>query len=253
MQDSAVAIVQAAPAAQIKETFCRGAQIVRGHAALHGSRTVAVAIATMPSPRPVKPSFSLVVALTATRVYGNAGDRRNARAHGVAVRSNARRLAHNGHVEMRDHAGARAHALAGEGEKALGRGAAPLRIARRKVRADVAVGKRAEDGVDERVQRDVGVGMSGEPARMRDAHAAEHDVIAVGEGVNVETVSRAHVGKRGRAQDFSANKIVLGGQLHVGGLSGEHVDAMAGPFGERGVIGKILKAPPRPRAGGRRR
>ncbi len=35
---------------------------------LHGKRTVALAKATMPSPRPVKPIFSLVVALTATRV-----------------------------------------------------------------------------------------------------------------------------------------------------------------------------------------
>ena len=62
---------------------------------------------------------------------------------------------------------ARAHALAGEGEKAVGGGAPPLRIARRKVRADVAVGERAENGVDQRMQRDVGVGMSGDAARMR--------------------------------------------------------------------------------------
>ena len=87
--------------------------------ALHGNRTVAVAIATMPSLRPVKPSFSLVVALIATRRERNAGDRGDARAHGVAMRRNLRRFAHNGHVEMRNHAAARAHPLAGESEKAV--------------------------------------------------------------------------------------------------------------------------------------
>src|SRR5690606_26338836 len=37
------------------------------HHSLHGRRTVAVAIAAMPSPRPMKPSFSIVVAFTLTR------------------------------------------------------------------------------------------------------------------------------------------------------------------------------------------
>src|SRR6185295_4293952 len=45
---------------------CDEQSLVRHHLP-HGRRTVAVAWATMPSPRPVKPSFSLVVALTATR------------------------------------------------------------------------------------------------------------------------------------------------------------------------------------------
>src|SRR5262249_56166234 len=37
------------------------------HGAPHGSRIVAVAMAAMPSRRPMKPSFSLVVAFTPTR------------------------------------------------------------------------------------------------------------------------------------------------------------------------------------------
>ena len=65
--------------------------------------------------------------------------------------------------------------------------------------ADIAVGERAEDRVDQRVQRDVGVGMSGDAARMRDAHAAEHDVIAVAEGVHVETAAGAHIAERRHA------------------------------------------------------
>ena len=131
------------------------------HSVLQGSRTVAVANATMPSPRPVKPIFSLVVALIATRSIDDAGDLGDARAHGVAVRADARRLAHHGDVEMRDPPAARAHALDRERQEPVGGGAAPLRIAGRKVHADVAVGERAEDRVDQRVQHDVGVGMAG--------------------------------------------------------------------------------------------
>ena len=38
--------------------------------------------------------------------------------------------------------------------------------------ADITVGKRAENGVDERVEDDVGVGMARQAAAVRDAHAA---------------------------------------------------------------------------------
>ena len=44
--------------------------------------------------------------------------------------------------------------------------------------ADVAVGERAEDRVGERMQRDVGIGMAGELARVRDLHAAEPHMVA---------------------------------------------------------------------------
>ena len=68
-------------------------------------------------------------------------------------------------IEMGDAAAARGHALDGELQEAVGRRAAPLRIARRKMRADVAVGERAEDGVGQRMQTDIGVGMAGEGLR----------------------------------------------------------------------------------------
>ena len=51
------------------------------------------------------------------------------------------------------------------------------------MRADVAVGERAVDRVGERVQRDVGVGVAAERLRMRDADAAQPDMVAGREGV----------------------------------------------------------------------
>ena len=92
------------------------------------------------------------------------------------------------------------------------------------------------------MKNDVGVGMSGEATRMRDADASEHDMIAVAEGVHVEAVAGAYVGERRHAYGFGADEIVIGGEFHVGGLAGENRDAMPGPFGKRGVVGKIVAA-----------
>ena len=146
------------------------------------------------------------------------------------MRRDARRFAHDGDVEMRDHAAAGAHPLAGEGEEAIRRRAAPLRIARRKVLADVAFGERAEDGIHQRMQRDVSIGMPGHAARIWDTDAAEHDVIAVGEGMDVEAVAGAHVGERRHAQRLGAGEIVVGGELHVAGFAVEHAARDARPI-----------------------
>src|SRR5215217_4968824 len=56
-----------ARAAEVEHARGGGVHRLVDHAALHGSRIVAVAMATIPSRRPVKPSVSLVVALIATR------------------------------------------------------------------------------------------------------------------------------------------------------------------------------------------
>ena len=74
-----------------------------------GSRTVATACAAMPSPRPVKPSCSVVVALTLTRSGGEPEDLGDARNHGLAVRADLRPLADDRHVERGDAAALGAH------------------------------------------------------------------------------------------------------------------------------------------------
>ena len=103
------------------------------------------------------------------------------------------RRVYDGHVEMGDHAGPRSHPFAGEGKETIGRDTLPLRVAGREMLTDVAFGKRTENGVDQRMQRHVGIGMPGHAARMRNAHAAEHDMIAVGESVHVKAVPGAYV------------------------------------------------------------
>ena len=222
VQDSAVARRKPRARKRSSTRLAAGASSRSITQALHGSRTVAVAMATMPSPRPVKPSFSLVVALTATRAAGMPA----IAAMRARIASRCGEMRGASHtmrdVEMRDHAAAGAHAFAGEGEKAVRRRAAPLRVARRKVLADIALGERAENGVDQRMQRDVGIRVAGHPARMRNADAAEHDVVAIDKGVHVEAVPGAHIGERRHAQGFGAGEIVVGGQLHIAGFALEH-------------------------------
>src|SRR6185312_5026058 len=58
----------------------------------------------------------------------DAGKLRDARAHGVAVRADARSLAHDVDVDMRDAAAALFQAFDREGQETVGGGAAPLRI-----------------------------------------------------------------------------------------------------------------------------
>ena len=124
------------------------------------------------------------------------------------MRPDARRLADHGHVEMGDEAAARRYALDGKAQETVGGGAAPLRIAGRKMGADVAFGERPENGVDQRMQHHVGIGMAGQGLAMRDAHAAEHDMIAVAEGMHVDAGADAQVAQRACKQRFGAGEIL---------------------------------------------
>ena len=96
-------------------------------------------------------------------------------------------LADDRQVEVIDPPAAIAHALCREGEE-LGRGGpAPLRIARREMRADIAFGQRTEQGVGQGMQADITVGMGDDALVMRNPHAAEPDMVAGREGMDVVT------------------------------------------------------------------
>ena len=74
------------------------------------------------------------------------------------------------------------------------------------MRADVAVAERAENGVDQRMQHHVGVGMSVQPAVMGNADAAEHDMIAVAEGVDVEAHAGADIVEQSGSRGHSLHR-----------------------------------------------
>jgi hypothetical protein len=108
--------------------------------------------------------------------------------------------------------------------------------------ADVAIRECAEDRVGERMQRDVGVRMAGELAGVRNFHAAEpHMIAAFVERVDVIADAGADIGKR-HGVAILAREVLRRGHLHVALLALEYRDPQAGPFDQRGIVGKILAA-----------
>ena len=219
---------------------------------VQGSRTVAMASAAIPSCRPVKPSRSDVVAFTATRSSGrsmiSAIFARMASRCGPTLGRSQIKVA-SIWATRPPRAATRSDGVA---QEQVGRGAAPLRIARREMRADVAVGDGAEHGVGDRMQQHVGVGMADQPVIVRHLHAAEPDMVALAEGVDVETLARADIRQVVQHFGLGAQKILLCGELDIGGFAGKDEDAMAGPFGHGGVVGQFAAAVGRARRDGRR-
>jgi hypothetical protein len=98
------------------------------------------------------------------------------------------------------------HALDCEFQELVGRRAAPARIVRREMLADIAIGNRAEDGVDQRVERDVGVRMPGQPTVVWNLDAAKPDMIAVAKSVHIEAVAETEVARLAIRRDSALAK-----------------------------------------------
>ena len=108
--------------------------------------------------------------------------------------------------------------------------------------ADVAVGDGAKDGVGQGVQQHVSVRMADESGIMLYLQAAEPDVIAGAECVDVVAKAGAYVGKLCGQSGFSAAEVFEIGELHVSSLAGDCVNGMPGPLHGGGVVGKIHHA-----------
>ncbi len=104
--------------------------------------------------------------------------------------------------------------------------------------ADVAVAERAVERVGKRVQADVGVGVAGQALVVRNAQAAEPDVIAGGEGVDVEALADPHVGRRVDEPRFGGAEVVHGRDFHVRRVAVEDIGLMPRPGGDRRVVGE---------------
>src|ERR1700682_2063861 len=149
--------------------------------------------------------------LTGRRLHRNArnvqsGDLGDPRTHGVAQRSDLRALADQRYLEVSNAPAARGDAIDGGFEEAVRCGALPFGITRRKMRADIAVRQRAENGVNQRMETDVAVGMGKKAVAVRHADAADHQVIAIAEGVPVIAGAGADIAERGAKAGLLADK-----------------------------------------------
>ena len=93
---------------------------------------------------------------------------------------------------------------------------------------DVAERRRAQYRIGERVQAHIGVGVPDQALRVRDAHAAQPDVIARTKAMNVKALAGAQRTSVGQ-QRFGDDKIFWRRQFEVHPLSGHchHVQACA--------------------------
>ncbi len=155
------------------------------------------------------------------------------------MRADLRRFADQRHVDMGDAAAAGADPAGRVVEEDRRRRALPLRIARRKMPADVALAERAIDRVGDRMQRDVGVGMAGELLLVGDEHAREPNAAALGERVDVEALADSRFCRPRAEPRFGLGQVLHRRHLEIVGVAVEHVDGDAHPLGDGGVVGEI--------------
>src|ERR1700726_3403008 len=125
------------------------------------------------------------------------GDLGDTRTHRVPQRSDFRTLANQGHFEIRDPSAAGGNAIDCVFQEAVRRRALPLGVAGRKMRADIAIRERSQDSVDQRMEADIAVGMREKAAAVRHADAANHQMIAIAEGVNVVATAGSDIAEHG--------------------------------------------------------
>ena len=157
----------------------------------------ATACAARPSPRPVKPRRSVVVARTLTRPTSTPSAPAS-RSHISSRRPRRSAAPRRRGRSRRSRAPSPPRAPRGRPLQRRSSEDAPRYCSSsgREERADVAEVRGAEDRVDERVRDDVAVGVAGQTARILDRHAAEHERHALLERVRV--VRRSRPGARSR-------------------------------------------------------
>ena len=104
--------------------------------------------------------------------------------------------------------------------------------------ADIAFADRAENRIGDRMAQHVGVGMADQALIMRNLDAAEPDMIAGPEGMDVIALTRSHIFKRADEFGLGHGEILRIGDLHIVLLAFENMNGMPGPFRDRRVIGQ---------------
>ena len=145
-------------------------------------------------------------------------------------------------IEIRNTTTPRTYTLCCKGEKSIGRCAPPLCVAWREMHTNIALRNCAENGISERMQDDVGIGMPGEGSRVRNSNASECDVVARAESVHIHSGADAHIADRGRLQGLRTGKILGSGELDVVGLPGKNAHLDACPFRKCRIVGEIIAA-----------
>ena len=123
------------------------------------------------------------------------------------------------------------------GEELRRVGAAPLRISGREMAADVAGADRAENGIGQGMQADIGVGVAFERLLVGDADATDGDAVAGGESMHVVTRSRTKLLDAASDEALGAPQIVGSRDLEVVVGAHHQRDGEARRLGDGGIVG----------------
>ena len=140
-------------------------------------------------------------------------------------------LADKGEVDIADPVSCLAHQFDGVEQELVAAGALPLRIARRKMVADVAAGNRAEKRIDNGMECDVSIAMAGQALVVLDPNAAEPQFLASDKPMHVKTHSSPYVGSLAheilrKCQFFQA--LVTLDQRHFAAVCAQDLRIVAG-------------------------
>src|SRR5690242_3766008 len=101
--------------------------------------------------------------------------------------------------------------------------------------ADIAGAERAQDRIGERVKADIGIGMADEAALMREPDAAEPEMIAGAESVDVEALAGADIALARQQQTFRLRQILRRRHLEIGLAAFDQAHGEAGALGDGSI------------------
>src|SRR6476646_4378269 len=84
--------------------------------------------------------------------------------------------------------------------------------------------------------------MAGECLIVWNVDPTKRHMIAGTEGMHIQSRAGTHIAESVRLDSFRAGEIFRCSEFDVAGFTGEYAHFYAGPFGERGVVGKIAAA-----------
>ena len=161
------------------------------------------------------------------------------------MRADARLLAYDGDIGMRDHAATtRNKARCMTQEDGTFR-TLPLHVRRRKMLANIALANGTQNGIGKRMHSHIRIRMALQAHIVRHFNATQNDMISRLKGVNIKSLAHANIGQaiNGSAQKLAVglSDIVHRGELAVGRFPRNDANTQSSMLGHRCVIRQMAQ------------
>ncbi len=193
----------------------------------------------MPSSRPTNPIVSLVVAFTDTRIASMPQMSATRVRMAVLCGPILGRSQSNVTSQWVSVPPSCPNKTCGVCEKLVGGCAFPSGIAWREMIADIASADGREQRVRQRVQADIGVGVSVERHVIGDLDSAKYHMRSCDEAMRIVSMADANVGE----VELAARTVHIGlaGEFRIVGMARDECNRDARPFGDGRIVGEIIQ------------